>query len=109
MGINVWRVSTGDLVTACARVLPVATIHRRIESAPRRRSFSVTAAPVAGREASSSVLVLHDITELRRWSACAGIRANVSPLIQTPLTLIQGVARTLLGGALDDRPTVRVR
>ncbi len=70
----------------------------------RRRSFSVTAAPVQGVGAKSAVLVLHDITELRRLERVRrDFVANVSHEFKTPLTAIQGFAETLLGGALDDK------
>jgi len=64
----------------------------------------VTAAPVRAAEASSAVLVLHDITELRRLERVRrDFVANVSHEFKTPLTAIQGFAETLLGGALDDK------
>jgi two-component system phosphate regulon sensor histidine kinase PhoR len=70
----------------------------------RPRSFSVTAAPVQAAGASSAVLVLHDITELRRLERVRrDFIANVSHEFKTPLTAIQGFAETLLGGALDDQ------
>src|SRR6202043_3026430 len=50
------------------------------------------------------VLVLHDITELRRLERVRrDFVANVSHEFKTPLTAIQGFAETLLGGALDDK------
>jgi len=69
----------------------------------RPRSFSVTAAPVHAAGPSSAVLVLHDITELRRLERVRqDFVANVSHEFKTPLTAIQGFAETLLSGALDD-------
>ena len=70
----------------------------------RPRSFAVTAAPVQAAGANSAVLVLHDITELRRLERVRrDFVANVSHEFKTPLTAIQGFAETLLGGALDDK------
>jgi two-component system phosphate regulon sensor histidine kinase PhoR len=70
----------------------------------RRRSFSVTAAPVRAAGANGAVLVLHDITELRRLERVRrDFVANVSHEFKTPLTAIQGFAETLLSGALDDK------
>jgi two-component system phosphate regulon sensor histidine kinase PhoR len=83
------------------------------------QSFSVTAAPVnamevptpdrpvAGRASaerpSGAVVVLHDVTELRRLERVRqDFVANVSHEFKTPLTAIQGFAETLLAGALDD-------
>jgi two-component system phosphate regulon sensor histidine kinase PhoR len=81
----------------------------------QQRSFSVTAAPVKALEASAAtasgngekpsgaVVVLHDVTELRRLERVRqDFVANVSHEFKTPLTAIQGFAETLLAGALDD-------
>ena len=78
------------------------------------QSFSATAAPVKALEASATergpsekpsgaVVVLHDVTELRRLERVRqDFVANVSHEFKTPLTAIQGFAETLLAGALDD-------
>jgi two-component system, OmpR family, phosphate regulon sensor histidine kinase PhoR len=83
--------------------------------------FSVTAAPVKALESDShpatqperrptesekpsgAVVVLHDVTELRRLERVRqDFVANVSHEFKTPLTAIQGFAETLLSGAVDD-------
>ena len=52
---------------------------------------------------SGAVVVLHDVTELRRLERVRqDFVANVSHEFKTPLTAIQGFTETLLGGALDD-------
>jgi two-component system, OmpR family, phosphate regulon sensor histidine kinase PhoR len=78
------------------------------------QSFSITAAPVKALDISASVrapnekpsgavVVLHDVTELRRLERVRqDFVANVSHEFKTPLTAIQGFAETLLAGALDD-------
>jgi two-component system phosphate regulon sensor histidine kinase PhoR len=70
----------------------------------RTRIFGVTAAPVRSNEATGgAVMVLHDITELRRLErARRDFVANVSHEFKTPLTAIQGFAETLIGGAMED-------
>jgi two-component system, OmpR family, phosphate regulon sensor histidine kinase PhoR len=88
----------------------------------QQRSFSVTATPVRALEGNSSarataaavselpadkpsgaVLVLHDVSELRRLERVRqDFVANVSHEFKTPLTAIQGFAETLLAGAVDD-------
>jgi two-component system, OmpR family, phosphate regulon sensor histidine kinase PhoR len=86
----------------------------------QQRSFAVTAAPVnpldsaaainrsPGKSAESArpsgaVVVLHDVTELRRLERVRqDFVANVSHEFKTPLTAIQGFAETLLAGAIDD-------
>ena len=54
------------------------------------------------------MLVLHDVTELRRLEVIRrDFVANVSHELRTPLTAIKGYAETLLGAAGDDRETAR--
>jgi len=94
-----------ELVSAVRQVLPGGEeVTGEVEVGTiRRRSFSVTAAPVQAARENSAVLVLHDITELRRLERVRrDFVANVSHEFKTPLTAIQGFAETLLGGALDD-------
>ena len=91
----------------------------------QQHSFAVTAAPVkalepvprlattsdadiptvlpAGEKPSGAIIVLHDVTELRRLERIRqDFVANVSHEFKTPLTAIQGFAETLLSGALED-------
>jgi two-component system phosphate regulon sensor histidine kinase PhoR len=67
------------------------------------RRLQVNAVPrrLGGEEAV--VMVLHDVTELRRLEQVrTEFIANVSHELRTPLTAIQGYLETLLGGALED-------
>jgi two-component system phosphate regulon sensor histidine kinase PhoR len=75
-----------------------------IVGAVRSRSFAVTAAPVRSNgNVTGAVLVLYDISELRRLErARRDFVANISHEFKTPLTAIQGFAETLLAGAADD-------
>jgi two-component system, OmpR family, phosphate regulon sensor histidine kinase PhoR len=96
-----------DLVALVRQVLPgVEEVTGEVEvGTVRRRNFSVTAAPVRAAGANGAVVVLHDITELRRLERVRrDFVANVSHEFKTPLTAIQGFAETLLNGALDDKP-----
>jgi two-component system, OmpR family, phosphate regulon sensor histidine kinase PhoR len=55
-------------------------------------------------EGAGAVLVLHDITDVRRLEAVRrDFVANVSHELKTPLTAIKGYVETLLEGGLDDR------
>jgi two-component system phosphate regulon sensor histidine kinase PhoR len=75
----------------------------------RQRFFAVTVAAVTAAATSGAVIVLHDITELRKLERVRrDFVANVSHELKTPLTAIQGFAETLLAGAIDD-PKNRVR
>ena len=75
----------------------------------RTRNFAATVTPVQSNGTTAGVvLVLHDISELRRLErARRDFVANVSHEFKTPLTAIQGFAETLLGGALEDESNRR--
>ena len=69
----------------------------------RQRFFAATVAAVRAGETSGAVVVLHDITELRKLERVRrDFVANVSHEFKTPLTAIQGFSETLLAGAIDD-------
>jgi len=75
----------------------------QVESA---HTLVVKATPLPGTPCPGVVLVLHDVTELKRLE---GVRqqfvANVSHELKTPLSSIKAYTETLLGGAMDDRDT----
>jgi two-component system phosphate regulon sensor histidine kinase PhoR len=75
----------------------------------RQHFFAVTVAAVSAAETSGAVIVLHDITDLRKLERVRrDFVANVTHEFKTPLTAIQGFAETLLAGAIDD-PQNRLR
>jgi two-component system phosphate regulon sensor histidine kinase PhoR len=73
------------------------------------RRLQVNAVPLRlGADELGVVMVLHDLTELRRLEQVrTEFVANVSHELRTPLTAIQGYLETLLGGALEDRAHAR--
>ncbi len=99
-----------DLLEACRACAPGESCRREVELGPpvnrvlQAHALPVVFAPaVAGR-----LLVLHDITELRRLERVkADFVANVSHELRTPLTSIKGYLETLLGGALEEPVTTR--
>jgi two-component system phosphate regulon sensor histidine kinase PhoR len=69
----------------------------------RQHFFAATVAAVRAGETFGAVVVLHDITELRKLERVRrDFVANVSHEFKTPLTAIQGFSETLLAGAIDD-------
>ena len=76
---------------------------------PVQRVLQVHASALKGRERTSgAMLVLHDVTELRRLEMVrTEFVANVSHELRTPLTSIRGYLETLLEGGLEDREHAR--
>lgn len=89
---------------------PGEAVRREMRLArPVDRTLQVNAVPFRlGRDETGVVMVLHDVSELRRLEAVrTEFIANVSHELRTPLTAIQGYLETLLEGALDERDTAR--
>jgi len=78
-------------------------------ASPLERRLQVNALPLRlAADEVGVVMVLHDITELRRLEQVrTEFVANVSHELRTPLTAIHGYLETLLAGALEEGPNAR--
>ena len=81
----------------------VASLELTLPGPPRRELLG-RAAPLPRGGEARVVVVLRDVTELRRLEAVRReFVANVSHELRTPVAAIRGFAETLAGGALSDR------
>ena len=79
----------------------------QIESGGRRTILAV-AAPVRDVAGGPVLLVLHDLTEVRRLeTARRDFVANISHELRTPLASVRALVETLEGGAIEDEETAR--
>ncbi len=120
LGLDVPPTSGSALVEVVRQTELVEAVRQVLGGEPRVQSeivtgtlrqhyFAITVAAVRAGDTTGAVVVLHDITELRRLERVRrDFVANVSHEFRTPLTAIQGFAETLLAGALDD-PQNRTR
>lgn len=107
----------GSLLLEAVRVPALAhLVHEAEKGQDVAIEFDMPARPVrrvygqaAGLRASGGcVIVLHDVTEMRRLESMRrDFVANVSHELRTPVTVIRANVETLLNGALDERERAR--
>lgn len=90
-----------DAVVATSRTRSSTRVELELETARERRCLLAHVVPLPG--SAGVVVVLHDITELRRLDAVRrDFVANASHELRTPLTAIRGFAETLRDGAIEE-------
>jgi two-component system phosphate regulon sensor histidine kinase PhoR len=114
LGLDVPPVSGSSLLEVVRQTELIEAVRRVLAGEPRveaeiatgtlrQHYFAATVAAVRAGDTSGAVMVLHDITELRKLERVRrDFVANVSHEFRTPLTAIQGFSETLLAGAMDD-------
>jgi two-component system phosphate regulon sensor histidine kinase PhoR len=93
------------LLQECDECAPGAVCRRELTLHSPPLALMVHAVPLrrGGADRMGTLLVLHDVTELRRLErARQEFVANASHELRTPLTAIRGYVETLLEGAVDD-------
>lgn len=114
LGLDVPPIAGSPLLEVVRQTELIEAVRQVLRGAPRVQSeiatgtlrqhyFATTVAAVQAGDTSGAVVVLHDITELRKLERVRrDFVANVSHELRTPLTAVQGFAETLLAGAIDD-------
>lgn len=100
-----WEVTRSQpLLDYLQQPLPVGSEFRKpIELTRQNVVLEVTVSPLVLGQATGMVIVMHDVTELRRLErARRDFFNSVSHELKTPLTSIRCFAETLLDGGLED-------
>lgn len=104
----VWLMASEQVVEALRVSREESRRQSLIIERPNRRYLSVIVSPIVGGGAWSSLVVMHDLTEMKRLEQVRrDFVANVSHELRTPLAALKSVVETLRGGAMDDRDLAR--
>lgn len=108
-GRPIWEVARAaklqDLLESARSRQAVESRELVMGRAPRELVLEAHANAYQGDGSSGLVVVLHDVTELRRLERVRrDFVANVSHELKTPLTSIKGFVETLLSGAVHEAP-----
>lgn len=96
-----------DAVIQCLRTGETVTMEF-VADDEIRRDLAVRATRLPGHPSPGVLVVLHDISELRRLESLRHeFVANVSHELKTPLASIKAYAETLRSGAIDDQDNNR--
>ncbi len=108
-GLPFVEVARDHELTALVRAaLTESRPQTRIIEYGRRRTLRAVAAPIRGVAESLVLLVLQDLTALRRLeTARRDFVANISHELRTPLASVKALVETLEDGAIEDRTVAR--
>lgn len=105
IGMRIWEAIRNSVVQDVVKSIKTGKEQVRVEfDLPRKNTtMALLASRLPGDPCPGMVLVLHDVTELRRLENMRReFVSNVSHELKTPLASIQAYSETLIEGAIED-------